>query len=78
MKKIFSFVIVLAAFTMVSCGGNATKKDAGATEATDATRTEQCCAEGAEGACANLEGECCKDKAVEAAAEVAPVVEETK
>ena len=32
MKKIFSFVIVLAAVAMVSCGGNTTKKDA-ATEA---------------------------------------------
>lgn len=40
MKKIFSFVIVLAAVAMVSCGGNANKKAAADAAATEAAATE--------------------------------------
>ncbi|MBE6181645.1 MAG: hypothetical protein E7148_03010 [Rikenellaceae bacterium] len=42
MKKIFSFAIVLAAVAMISCGGNATKP---AAEATEAPKTETACPE---------------------------------
>lgn len=40
MKKIFSFVIVLAAVAMVSCGGNANKNAAAEEAATEAAATE--------------------------------------
>ena len=71
MKKIFSFVIVLAAVAMVSCGGNTTKKaaetEAAATEAVAAP--EKCDST----ACANCEKcdstkTCCAEKAAEAEA----------
>ncbi len=73
MKKIFSFVIVLAAVAMVSCGGNNASKPAEAQAAEQccgecAEKAEGCCgecAEKAEGAC---EKECCK-KAAEGACE---------
>ena len=54
MKKIFSFVIVLAAAAMVSCGGNNASKPAEA-EAQAAEQCEGCCGECSEKA----EGECC-------------------
>ena len=40
MKKIFSFVIVLAAVAMVGCCGNANKKAAAEAAATEAAATE--------------------------------------
>ncbi|WP_295938267.1 hypothetical protein [uncultured Alistipes sp.] len=65
MKKIFSFVIVLAAVAMVGCGGNANKK-----AAADAEQASACteCVENAdaEKACCGKEcgeGEsCCAEK----------------
>lgn len=64
MKKIFSFVIVLAAVAMVSCGGNATKPaEATEVEATEvvevvACDSTACCADTT--ACVKAaEGECC-------------------
>lgn len=65
MKKIFSFVIVLAAVAMVSCGGNATKPaeavEVEATEVVEAVAacdSTACCADTT--ACAKAaEGECC-------------------
>lgn len=42
MKKIFSFVIVLAAVAMVSCGGNANKNAAAEEAATEASACEAC------------------------------------
>ena len=67
MKKIFSFVVVMAAVAMVSCCGNSNKKAAegeaaaaaATTEAAACTEcTEKCdstkdCAEKAEGECCN-------------------------
>lgn len=47
MKKIFSFVIVMAAVAMVSCGGNTNKKAAEAaatrTETTDCSQCAEKC-----------------------------------
>ena len=76
MKKIFSFVIVLAAVAMVSCGGNTTKKaaetEAAATEAVAAPAgeaaacaekcdsTAACCAEKADSTKACCEKSCCE------------------
>lgn len=79
MKKIFSFVIVLAAVAMVSCGGNTTKKaaetEAAATEAVAAPASEAAaCAEKCDStACANCEKcdstkTCCAEKTAEAEA----------
>ena len=71
MKKIFSFVVVMAAVAMVSCCGNSNKKAAEgeATEAAACTEctekcdsTEACCAEKCDSTkdCAEkAEGECC-------------------
>ena len=73
MKKIFSFVIVLAAVTMVGCCGNSNKKAAEAT-ATEAAccaekcdSTEACCAEKCDSACCAEKCDstktCCKKEA---------------
>lgn len=68
MKKIFSFVIVLAAVTMVGCCGNSTPKAAEAAEATAvetvapaAVATDStACAEKCDSTKAvKAEGECC-------------------
>lgn len=77
MKKIFSFVIVLAAVAMVGCCGNTTKKaaevEAAATEAVAAPACEGACAEKCDSAaCAACEKcdstkACCAEKAAEAA-----------
>ncbi len=71
MKKIFSFVVVLAAVAMVGCAGNSNKKAAEA-EATEAAVecTEEC---DSTKVCA----EACDSTKAAAAEEVAPV-EETK
>ena len=64
MKKIYSFVIVLAAAAMVSCCGNSQKPCAG-NEACE-TKTEcAACPEKAEGCCEEkkAEGDCCEQKA---------------
>lgn len=54
MKKILSLAIVLAAVTLVSCGGNANKKAAAEAEAAAPAAVEACC-EQTDAACA---GEC--------------------
>ena len=64
MKKVFSFVIVLAAVAMVSCGGNAQSAPAEAEVATEVvTETvEQCdstCAE----KCDSTKAACCETAA---------------
>ena len=74
MKKIFSFVIVMAAAALVGCAGNTTKKaaeaeaaEAPAVEAAAPAQEEACgeCAEGCTGNCESCsenekaEGECC-------------------
>lgn len=71
MKKIFSFVVVLAAVAMVGCAGNSNKKAVEA-EATEAAVecTEEC---DSTKVCA----EACDSTKAAAAEEVAPV-EETK
>lgn len=70
MKKIFSFVIVLAAVAMVSCGGNATKPAEAAEVETVATEVVEevveacdstaCCAADSTACEKAAEGECCK------------------
>ena len=64
MKKIFSFVIVLAAVAMVSCGGNATKPAEAAEVETTVVETAvvdttACVAAADSTACQKAEGECC-------------------
>jgi len=68
MKKIFSFVVVLAAAAMVSCGGNANTKPAEAEETTVEATVEEttCCGE-----CEKCDSTACCDKCQEAAAEAA-------
>lgn len=67
MKKVFAIAMLFAAVSMVSCGGNGTKKAADAEE--QCCEKTECC-EKAEGECCGCceqaEGECC-----EAAAESA-------
>lgn len=73
MKKIFSFVVVLAAVAMVGCAGNSNKKAAEVeAEATEAA--VECTAE-----CDSTKvcAEACDSTKAAAAEEVAPV-EETK
>ena len=53
MKKIFAIAMLFAAVSMVSCGGNGTKK---AAEAEDCCEKTECC-EKAE--CGGEEKECC-------------------
>ncbi len=45
MKKIFSFVVVLAAVAMVSCCGNSNKNAAAEAEATEAAASCEGCTE---------------------------------
>lgn len=72
MKKIFSFVIVLAAVAMVGCCGNSNKKAADATEAaaTEAAAPEAKC----EGCTVE---ECDSTTCCEAAAETTDAAAET-
>ena len=70
MKKIFSFVVVLAAAAMVSCGGNATKPAEAQVEETvvEAQAEENTCC----GACEKCDSPACEKCAeveTEAAAE---------
>lgn len=78
MKKIFSFVVVLAAVAMVGCCGNSNKKaaDAAATEAvaTDAAATEAAC----EGCTEECDSTANCEKAAAAAAETAETTEAAK
>ena len=70
MKKIVSFVIVLAAVAMVGCCGNSNKKAAEAPAATEASAcancaekcdsTAACCAEKADSTKACCEKSCCE------------------
>lgn len=71
MKKIFSFVIVLAAVAMVGCCGNSNKKAAEAA-ATEAVATE---AAAAESACAGCTEKCDSTTTCEAAAETTETAE---
>lgn len=68
MKKIFSFVVVLAAAAMVSCGGNANTKPAEAEEpAVEAAAENTCCGE-----CEKCDSTACdKCEAAEATTEAA-------
>lgn len=62
MKKIFSFVIVLAAVAMVSCCGNSNKKAAeGETAATEASACAGCEEKCAAEACDSTKS-CCAEK----------------
>lgn len=78
MKKIFSFVVVLAAVAMVGCAGNSNKKaaevEAEATEAAVECTAVECTEE-----CDSTKvcAEACDSTKAAAAEEVAPV-EETK
>ena len=72
MKKIFAIAMLFAAVSMVSCGGNGTKKAAEAEECCEKTecceKAEGCCGEeGCCGCCAEgeTEGECCAEQAAE-------------
>ena len=69
MKKIFAIAMLFAAVSMVSCGGNGTKKSAEAEECCEKTecceKAEGCCGE--EGCCQEGEAECCAEHAEEAA-----------
>lgn len=70
MKKIVSFVIVLAAVAMVGCCGNSNKKAAEGAAATEASAcancaekcdsTAACCAEKADSTKACCEKSCCE------------------
>ncbi len=71
MKKILSFVVVLASVAMVSCGGNANKK--AAVEA-EAAAVENCCEQSEECTCEQAE-EVEAPATEEAAAEVEAPVE---
>lgn len=74
MKKIFSFVIVLGAVAMVSCGGNTSKPaetvvEAEATEVVSACEgctekcdsTAECCGKCDSTACEKAESACCNE-----------------
>ena len=65
MKKIFAIAMLFAAVSMVSCGGNGTKK---------AAEAEECCCEQTE-CCEKAEGECCGE-CCEACAEAAEAATE--
>ncbi len=71
MKKILSFVVVLASVAMVSCGGNANKK--AAVEA-EVEAVENCCEQSEECTCEQAE-EVEAPATEEAAAEVEAPVE---
>ena len=60
MKKIVSFVIVLAAVAMVGCGGNSNKKAAEGAAAEKCDSTAACCAEKADSTKACCEKSCCE------------------
>lgn len=75
MKKIFAIAMLFAAVSMVSCGGNGSKKADKAEEAC-CEKTECCekaegCCEKGEGCCQKAEGEACCEACAEAAAESA-------
>ena len=73
MKKILSFVVVLASVAMVSCGGNANKKAAVEAEV-EAAAVENCCEQSEECPCEQAE-EVEAPATEEAAAEVEAPVE---
>lgn len=75
MKKIFSFVVVLAAVAMVGCAGNSNKKAAEAEAEAQATEAAVECTEECDST--KVCAEACDSTKAAAAEEVAPV-EETK
>lgn len=69
MKKIFSFVIVLAAVAMVGCCGNSNKKAADGTAAVAATEASACA--GCTAKCDKTESCCGESKCEESKCEKA-------